>query len=59
MKNDLLFQIAEREVNMNAMRDDVPGLAANLGVEMLPNEQNKDDCRRTTIFKDQERLTKG
>jgi hypothetical protein len=38
------------------MRDDALGLAASLGVEMLPNEQNGDDRERTALFKDQMRL---
>lgn len=41
---------------MNATTDDAPGLAANRGVEVLPNEQNVLNRGRTTLFKDQIRL---
>jgi hypothetical protein len=41
---------------MNATTDDAPGSAANLGVEVLPNEQNVLNRGRTTLFKDQIRL---
>jgi hypothetical protein len=41
---------------MKAMRDDSLGLAANLGMEMLSNEQNDDDREWTTLFKHHIRL---
>jgi kinetochore protein Mis13/DSN1 len=56
MKDDLLLRIAERRIDMNATTDDAPGSAANLGVEVLPNEQNVLNRGRTTLFKDQIRL---
>jgi hypothetical protein len=43
----------ERRIDINTMKDDQPGSAANQGVELLPNEQN---VARTTLFKDQIRL---
>ena len=56
MNDDLLLRIAERKIDMNAMRDDQPGSAANKSVEVLPNEQNLNNRGRTTLFKDQIRL---
>ena len=55
-KNDLLLRLAERKIDINAMRDDQPGSAASRGVEVLPNEQNVNNRARTTLFKDQIRL---
>jgi hypothetical protein len=41
---------------MDAARHDQSGLAANVGVEVLSNEKNVDNRRRTTLLKDQIRL---
>ncbi|KAF8273815.1 Mis12-Mtw1 protein family-domain-containing protein [Lactarius quietus] len=56
LKDNLLLRLAERKIDLNAARDDQPGSAANLGVEVLPNEQNVNNRARTRLFKDQIRL---
>ncbi len=56
MKDDLLLLLAERKIDMNAMRNDQQGSAANQGVEVRANEQNVNNRGRTTRFKDAIRL---
>ncbi|KAN0132390.1 hypothetical protein V8E53_009816 [Lactarius tabidus] len=56
MKDDWLLCTADRKIYANTTRDDKPGLAANRGVEVLPNEQDLLNRGTTSLSKDQTRL---
>jgi hypothetical protein len=56
IKDDLLLRIAEPKTDMYATRDDAAAVAANRGVEVVPNESNVINRGRTTLYKDQSRL---
>jgi hypothetical protein len=48
MKDDVLLLLSEREVDMNVMAIDQPGSSADGSTDIRPNEQNVNNCPRTT-----------
>jgi kinetochore protein Mis13/DSN1 len=56
LKDNVLRLLAERKIDLNATSIDRLGSPANGSLDIRPNEQNLNNCARTTQFKDEIRM---